>query len=90
MNNYDEEYLEEVANTIIKSEGYMNDKELMKAVEPVIERITEAAERLKGFDFKSMRELAGKKALEESVSYEQPNAELGEDLSAYSTPQGKK
>lgn len=88
MNNYDQEYLEDCANTIIKAQGYMNDKELMKALEPVIEEIRKSAELLKGFDFKSMKELAGKKQLEEEAAYEAEKM-LGEDTSKYKNPMGK-
>lgn len=102
MNNYDQEYLEDVANTIIKSESYMNDEELMKAVKPVVDEIRASADRLKGFDFKSMRELAGKKELEEKAEYESKSpvgskkndSDKEEDpdtkaKSAYKNPAGK-
>lgn len=65
MANYDREFLENCAQILLKAEGFQNDPELMKALGPVLSDIVEAARRLKGLDLKSMRELAGQKALEE-------------------------
>lgn len=94
---YDKDFLEEQANIVIKAESILNDADLMKQLKPIIEEIQASAERLKGFDFKSMRELAGKKALEEqeeaeklSKDYHGSNIVLGEEnQNAYVTPKGR-
>ena len=81
---YDIDYLEEAAQVIIKAQSYLDDEELMKEIEPVIEKVKKAAERLQGFDFKSMRELAGRKQLEEDQDGYAPSKEgdivLGSDI----------
>ena len=85
--DYSREFLEEAAQIVIKAQGYLDDKDLMKVLEPVITEMGEAAQRLKGFDFKSMRELAGKKELEEQNEGGAPSKvddQLpGEDKSVY-------
>lgn len=86
---YEREFLDEAAQTIIKAESYMNDESLMKAVEPIIEEIKKSAERLKGFDFKSMKELAGRKELEEKgdgYASAKDTPPLGEDEQVYKIP----
>jgi len=72
---HDIDYLEDCAQTIIKAQSYLDDADFMKEVEPIIEKIKKAAERLQGFDFKGMKEMASRKKNEEDMEGYAPTKE---------------